>query len=86
LRHGCTPRFIQRLFESEGTSLTDYVLTQRLASSRRMLADPRRDGEKISTIALDAGFGDLSYFNRVFRQRYGDTPSAIRAFARAVQQ
>jgi AraC-like DNA-binding protein len=78
LRHRCTPRFIQRLFESEGTSFTDYVLTQRLACAHRLLTDPRRDGEKISAIALDAGFGDVSYFNRAFRQRYGDTPSGVR--------
>jgi len=77
-RHGCTQRFIQRLFESEGTSFTDYVLTQRLACAHRMLKDPCRDGDKISTIALDAGFGDLSYFNRVFRRHFGDTPSGIR--------
>ncbi|HET7716934.1 MAG TPA: helix-turn-helix domain-containing protein [Bauldia sp.] len=46
-----------------------------------MLTDPRRSGEKISAIALDAGFGDVSYFNRVFRQAYGDTPSGVRARA-----
>jgi transcriptional regulator GlxA family with amidase domain len=82
-RHRCTRRFIQRLFESEGTSFTDYVLTQRLACAHRLLTDPCRDGDKISTIALDAGFGDLSYFNRVFRERFGDTPSGIREYARA---
>jgi AraC-like DNA-binding protein len=82
-RHGCTPRFIQRLFENEGTSFTDYVLTQRLACAHRMLTDPCRDGDKISMIALDAGFGDLSYFNRVFRRHFGDTPSGIREHARA---
>jgi AraC-like DNA-binding protein len=81
VRHRCTPRFIQRLFECEGTSFTDYVLAQRLACAHRLLIDPRHNGEKITTIALDAGFGDLSYFNRVFRRRYGDTPSAVRAFA-----
>ena len=68
VRHGCTPRFIQRLFESEGTTFTEYVLAQRLARAHRMLTDPRRAGEKISTIAFDAGFGDVSYFNRAFRQ------------------
>jgi hypothetical protein len=26
----------------------------------------------------DAGFGDLSYFNRTFRHRYGVTPSGAR--------
>ena len=82
-RHGCTRRFLQRLFESEGTSFTDYVLAQRLACAHRMLTDPCRAGDKISMIALDAGFGDLSYFNRVFRERFGDTPSGIREYARA---
>jgi transcriptional regulator GlxA family with amidase domain len=81
-RHGCTPRYIQRLFESEDTSFTDHVLVQRLACAHGLLTDPRHASEKISTIALDAGFGDVSYFNRAFRQRYGDTPSAIRTLAR----
>jgi AraC-like DNA-binding protein len=81
-RHGCTPRYIQRLFESEDTSFTDHVLVQRLACAHGLLTDPRHASEKISTIALDAGFGDVSYFNRAFRQRYGDTPSAIRILAR----
>jgi AraC-like DNA-binding protein len=81
-RHGCTPRFIQRLFECEGTSFTDYVLAERLACAHRLLTDPRRNDEKITTIALDVGFSDVSYFNRAFRRRYGDTPSGIRVFAR----
>ena len=80
-RHGCTPRFIQRLFEAEGTTFTEYVLTRRLARAHRLLSDPRRAGDKISTIAFDAGFSDLSYFNRAFRERYGDTPSSVRAAA-----
>jgi AraC-like DNA-binding protein len=77
-RHACTPRFVQRLFEGEGTTFTDYVLDRRLFRAHRMLTDPRRAGEKISAIALDAGFGDISYFNRAFRRRYGETPSAVR--------
>jgi AraC-like DNA-binding protein len=82
LRHGCTPRFIQRLFEREGTSFTDYLLAARLTLARRMLTDPARHRDKISTIALDAGFGDLSYFNRVFRRHFGDTPSGVRTAVR----
>jgi AraC-like DNA-binding protein len=57
---------------------TDYVLAQRLAFAHRLLSDPRRDGLKISTIAFDAGFGDLSYFNRTFRRHYGMAPSEFR--------
>jgi len=78
-RHRCTPRFIQRLFEAEQTTFTDYVLSQRLARAHRMLTDPRRASDKISSIAFDAGFADVSYFNRAFRQHYGDTPSGVRA-------
>ncbi len=82
IRHGCTPRFVQRLFETEGTSFTEYVLAQRLARARRILTDPRRDCEKISTVAYDCGFGDVSYFNRVFRRSYGAAPSDVRAHSR----
>jgi len=66
------------LFESEGTTFTEYVLAQRLAHAHRMLTDPRRAVDKISTIASDAGFNDLSYFNRTFRRRFGATPSDVR--------
>jgi AraC-like DNA-binding protein len=80
-RHGIKPRYVQRLFESDGTTFTDYVLTQRLAFAHRLLSDPLRAGVKISTIAVDAGFGDLSYFNRTFRRRYSLAPSELRAAA-----
>jgi AraC-like DNA-binding protein len=81
-RHGCTPRFIQRLFETEGTTFTEYVLAQRLARAHRLLTDPRRESEKISVVAYDSGFGDVSYFNRIFRRHFGAAPSDIRAQAR----
>jgi AraC-like DNA-binding protein len=41
--------------------------------------DPRHAGSTISAIALAAGFGDLSHFNRNFRRRYGASPSELRA-------
>ena len=78
-RHRVAPRHIQRLFESEGTTFTEYLLTQRLALVHRVLSDPRRAGLKISAVAFDAGFADQSYFNRAFRRRYGIAPSDLRA-------
>jgi AraC-like DNA-binding protein len=45
------------------------------------LRDPRATRLKISEIALEAGFPDLSHFNRSFRRRFGNTPSAVRADA-----
>lgn len=80
-QHRVKPRWVQRLFENEGTTFTEYVLAQRLERAHRLLTDPCHACLKISTIALDAGFGDLSYFNRAFRRRYGVTPSDLRAAA-----
>jgi len=81
-RHQINPRYLQRLFESEGMTFTDYVLAQRLAFAHGLLSDPR-NGSKISAIAYDAGFGDLSYFNRTFRRHYGKAPSELRAAKKA---
>jgi AraC-like DNA-binding protein len=81
-RHRVTVRYIQRLFESEGTTLSRYVLGQRLAQVHRMLVDPRCADRAISTIAYDVGFGDMSTFNREFRRLFGATPSEVRAAAR----
>jgi AraC-like DNA-binding protein len=85
-RHRVTPRSVQMAFEAEGMTFTDFVLGQRLASAHRMLCDPLRAGQKISTVAFDAGFGDLSYFNRVFRRRFGVAPSEIKTAAHAEER
>ncbi|QQO34131.1 AraC family transcriptional regulator [Bradyrhizobium diazoefficiens] len=80
-RHGVSPRYVRSLFQSEETTFTDFVLGQRLARAHALLISPTHRDRQISTIAFEAGFGDLSYFNHRFRQRYGATPSDIRAAA-----
>jgi AraC-like DNA-binding protein len=42
------------------------------------LRDLRLANRSITSIAYDAGFGDLSYFNRTFKRVYGTTPSQVR--------
>ena len=68
-----------------GTTFSEYVLEQRLALARRLLADPRQRREKIASVAFAAGFGDLSYFYRAFRRRYDELPTDVRARADAPQ-
>jgi len=77
-RHRVTSRYVHRLFERDGVTYTEFVLRERLARAYRMLCDPRFAAETISAIAYDAGFGDLSYFNRAFRRQYQRTPSDVR--------
>ena len=78
-RHGLTPRSIQRLFERDGLTFSEFKLEQRIACAQRMLADTQYDAWSIAAIAVAAGFGDLSYFHRVFRRHLGATPSDLRA-------
>lgn len=78
VQHGVTPRYIQRLFERDGTTFSAFLLQARLARALQMLGEPRSAGRTIAAIALDSGFGDVSYFNRTFRRTYGATPSEIR--------
>jgi len=77
-RQGISPIYVRKLFESEDTSFTQFVLGERLARAHRLLRDPRLTESTIAALALDAGFGDLPYFNRAFRRRYGVTPSDVR--------
>jgi AraC-like DNA-binding protein len=81
MRHRLTPRYIRKLFEGEGTTLSRFVLNQRLLLIHRLLTDPRYGHRTIGALAFEAGFGDLSTFNREFRRYYGATPSDVRAAA-----
>jgi AraC-like DNA-binding protein len=74
-RHGITPRYVQLLFEEQGTTFTEFALQQRLSAAWDLLSSPRYAGWSIAAIAMEAGFGDLSHFNRRFRRRYQMTPS-----------
>jgi len=78
-RQGVTPRYVHRLFEREGQTYSQFVLEQRLDRAYQLLRDPLLGDRRISTIAYHVGFGDLSYFNRSFRRRYGLTPTDVRA-------
>ncbi|QLF71865.1 AraC family transcriptional regulator (plasmid) [Peteryoungia desertarenae] len=78
-RLGLSSRYIRVLFEREGTSFRDYVASRRLARAFRMLSDPALQHLNIAQIAMEAGFGDLSWFNTRFKQTYGMTPRDVRA-------
>ncbi len=81
-RLGVTPRYVHKLFEREGLTFSEFVLSRRLDRALQMLTDARFAALTISAIAFDCGFSDLSYFNRTFRRAYGATPSELREAAR----
>ena len=78
-----TSRYVQRLLEETGTTFSEHLLEQRLRHAWRLLSDPNRRDLKVASIAYDCGFNDLGTFNRVFRRRFGETPTAVRGAAHA---
>jgi AraC-like DNA-binding protein len=82
---GLSRRYIQQLLEETGKSFTDHVLERRLERAFTLLSDRRRLRLSVLDIAYAAGFGDVSHFNRMFRRRFGDTPSGVRAAANRME-
>lgn len=80
--YGVTARSVQKLFESEERTFSEYVLERRLERAWYRLITADDAGLTISAIAFEVGFGDLSYFNRSFRKRFGQSPSRVRSAQR----
>jgi AraC-like DNA-binding protein len=59
-----------------GMTPYQFLLKTRL---HRAAVRLRTSEAAISTIAFDAGFNDLSTFNRRFRREIGETPGVYRA-------
>ena len=78
---GISERYARALFAEDQTTFRDYLTRKRMQRMRRMLADPAHDHRTISDLAMALGFGDLSWFNKCYRQIFGETPSDSRARA-----
>jgi AraC family transcriptional regulator len=59
-----------------GVTPYQYLLAARMRRAAVGLSQSRRP---VLAVALDAGFGDLSTFNRRFRETFGVTPTRYRA-------
>jgi AraC-like DNA-binding protein len=77
-RAGLSARYINELFNDEGTSLMRYVWKRRLENCRKDMWDPRRAGDQLSNIAFRWGFSDTSHFSRAFKHEFGCSPRADR--------
>lgn len=76
---GISPRYVQKLFQSTGKTFTGFVTELRLERAFALLRETSATRKRISDIALQVGFSDLSYFDRSFRRRYGTSPSDIQS-------
>lgn len=79
-----SPAHIHRLFEVERQTFSAWMWTRRLLASRLALENPAHGHLSVSQIAYSCGFNNSSHFSRVFRLKFGTTPSAWRKHAPAV--
>ncbi|MFI2644227.1 helix-turn-helix domain-containing protein [Streptomyces sp. NPDC018610] len=81
--HHISLRTLHRLFHqhAHGITVASYIRHQRLARTRRDLADPRLATRPAHAIAARWGFHRPADFTRAFRGRYGVTPSDYRGQA-----
>ncbi len=75
-RLGVTDRHLRRVFHGEfGVAPIEYAQTQRLLMAKRLLTDTTLP---ITEVAYAAGFGSLSRFDALFKERYRLSPSQLR--------
>jgi AraC-like DNA-binding protein len=76
-------RYLHRLFEGEGSSVSEWIRDQRLERCRRDLRDPLLQHESILSIATRWGLPNSAHFSRVYRAAYGRSPREERRLALA---
>ena len=79
---GISPRYLQRLMASSGSSFTGRLNELRLQRALKLLTEPHTSMQRISDIALEVGFSGISHFNRLFRARFSDSPRGVRSAGR----
>lgn len=87
-RIGLSTRQLQRVFGDHGTSFREVLRSKRYRMVTENLDRLPHVHGCIASLAFQAGFRDLSNFNRGFRSRFGMTPRAYhaRAVARMAQK
>ena len=72
---GITPQYLSSYFSKHiGTSLKHYIQAKRIALAKELLDG----GADVTEACYECGFGDCSYFIRVFKRHVGATPLAYK--------
>jgi AraC-like DNA-binding protein len=77
--HYVSVRSLHTLFETEETTVADWIRRRRLERSARDLLDPALEHESVGAIAARWGITSPAHFSRLFRARFGVSPSEYRA-------
>lgn len=71
------PKYLGRLFKKEEkVSINEYICTKRLERGATLLC---MTSDSVLDISYSVGFKNVTYFNRMFKERYKTTPLKYRA-------
>ncbi|MFF0557927.1 helix-turn-helix domain-containing protein [Streptomyces sp. NPDC004266] len=76
--HGISLRYLQRIFQEHGTTVSGTIRRRRVARCSRDLADPALRHLAAYVIGARWGLGTASQFNRVFARETGLSPARYR--------
>ena len=76
-------RYLHKLFEAEGTTVSAWIRHRRLHRCSNDLRDPALAGRSVSAIAARWGLPDAAHFSRLFRAAFGVSPRDFRLGVRA---
>jgi AraC-like DNA-binding protein len=76
--HHISVRYLHRLFQDQGVTVSAWIRQRRLEGCRRDLADLRLSDKPIGLLAAGWGYVHASEFTRAFRRAYGIPPSTYR--------
>ncbi|MEV6601740.1 helix-turn-helix domain-containing protein [Actinoplanes sp. NPDC051346] len=71
-------RYLQMLFAEQETSPARWIRDERLARLRTSLSDPQLQHLSVAALGERWGLVDASQVSRLFRLKYGQTPSEFR--------
>ena len=66
------PQLYRKLQASNGMSPSEYIREIRLQRAAELL---REQAGNVSEVAFQTGFNNLSYFSKIFQERFGSSPS-----------
>lgn len=75
---GCTPRYLQQIFQERHQSVSEVIRMRRLAAAKRILQDVWMGGLSVSQVAYRSGFNNPNHFSKIFLAHYGMRPTDMR--------
>ncbi|PBC35869.1 hypothetical protein CJ178_30960 [Rhodococcus sp. ACPA4] len=76
--HFVSVRYLYKAFENEKFGVAQYVRHRRLERIRQQLVDPLMARRPVGEIAATHGMINEAHFSRIFREKYGASPSEYR--------